>query len=383
MIMRRIVFPLAVFLLFIATPRAQNVFYLAQIGDGAAASIIFKSSLIFVNTSAPTMITVEFFTGAGAPMTLTLSHTDPSLGNLGTGSTFQIPLGRGGSVSVETPGTGLLQVGYARVTTESLAVGGTGVFTRIHAPTGTILYEAGVPASTTLSGFSIFLDSLGARDTGLAIVNTGAAGGSAPMGSGPDTLTVTLYDKAFTQVATTDLPLSRENGAQQPAQEASPVKIAQFIWEFFKGDPSVEAQAREMEGIVTVSGANLAAVTLRTNDDPSLSFPDEVPTLTAFPVVPGLADQGTSSGSFSLLPGGDVLVTLELSPQEPQVIGAIYRLYEGETLVEELVRAIESQGLITEAIAVPRNGTQFTVTRVEVQLLHPGSRLGKRFDLAQ
>ena len=43
------------------------------------------------------------------------------------------------------------------------------------------------------------------------------------------------------------------------------------------------------------SDAPVAAVTLRQNDDPAVSFPQEVPTLATFPVVPGRADDPASS----------------------------------------------------------------------------------------
>ncbi len=40
-----------------------------------------------------------------------------------------------------------------------------------------------------------------------------------------------------------------------------------------------------MQGLMTIEGAPLAAVTLRQNDDPAVAFPEDVPTLTAYPVL--------------------------------------------------------------------------------------------------
>jgi hypothetical protein len=49
--------------------------------------------------------------------------------------------------------------------------------------------------------------------------------------------------------------------------------------------------AQQMEGILVVeSDQPLVAVTVRQNDDPLKEFPNEVPILTTFPVIPGAPD---------------------------------------------------------------------------------------------
>jgi hypothetical protein len=63
--------------------------------------------------------------------------------------------------------------------------------------------------------------------------------------------------------------------------------LARFVHQIFE-DPSVKARSQEMEGILVIeSDQPLAAVTVRQNDDPAKSFPEEVPILTTFPVIPG------------------------------------------------------------------------------------------------
>ncbi len=42
--------------------------------------------------------------------------------------------------------------------------------------------------------------------------------------------------------------------------------------------------------VTVASDIPLAALTLRQNDNPSLGFPQDVPTLTTFPVISGRAD---------------------------------------------------------------------------------------------
>ena len=147
---------------------------------------------------------------------------------------------------------------------------------------GIVVTEVAVPASRTLTDFTISLDSIGARDTGLALVIPPA--NAIDTQTGPANVTVNVWDRAFeNQVATTQFQLNEGEA------------IGMFIWELFRdfGQVSNEVleQLRETEGVVTVGMDRPgAAVTLRQNDDGAVDFPDEVPTLVAFPVIPGRAD---------------------------------------------------------------------------------------------
>ncbi len=213
---------------------------------------------------------------------------------------MEIPLTKGQSFAGQSAGTGDLQVGYAIVSVQravddaqstgsaqtqgsgssDVGVGGTAVFTRTDG--GIVVTEAAVPASRTLTDFTISLDSIGARDTGLAL----AIPPPNPIDTqtGPANITVTVWDRAFeTQIATTQFQLSEGEA------------IGMFIWEVFRdfGQVSNEVldQLRETEGVVTVAlDRPGTAVTLRQNDDGTVDFPNEVPTLVAFPVIPGRAD---------------------------------------------------------------------------------------------
>ena len=170
---------------------------------------------------------------------------------------------------------------------QDAGVGGTAVFTRTD--NGILMTEAAVPASRTLTNFSILLDSIGARDTGLAL----AIPPPNPIDTqtGPANVTVTVWDTAFqTQIATTQFQLSEGEA------------IGMFIWELFRDFAQVRNevldQLRETEGVVTVAMDRPGtAVTLRQNDDGTVDFPDEVPTPVAFPVIPGRADGTVPWGS--------------------------------------------------------------------------------------
>ena len=62
---------------------------------------------------------------------------------------------------------------------------------------------------------------------------------------------------------------------------------AQFIDQIFQS----VSQRNLSNAMLTVhSSEPLAAVALRQRDDPSQEFPDDVPTLTTFPVAPGAPD---------------------------------------------------------------------------------------------
>ena len=237
---------------------ARQATFFPQIGDGTFSNSRFQTTLLFVNTGfVGASAQVEFFAPDGQPLNLTL-------GGLGTGSGFQFAVAPNRFFLAQTPAEDPIEVGYAKITTSSGTLGGTAIFAQTDTESGLLLYEAGVPASDPHKEFSLFVDTLGVRDTGLAMVNVAEE---------EATITLRLHDKQFALLA--------ENTVSLPGGG----HLAQFAWQFF---PEIEAQAREMEGLLTVqSTMPLAAVTLRQNDDPTKIFPQDVPTLTAFPVIAG------------------------------------------------------------------------------------------------
>ena len=194
---------------------------------------------------------------------------------------FNTSLSPGQALSLETVGLENLKVGYARFTAGP-SVGATAVFNSSDTPTGVNLYAAGVPAiSRPLRRFSLFLDSLGVKDTGLAMVRVGQNRDSALPQGDLDNVTLRLLDTDFQAIATTSFSLSE--GAQ----------ISRFIHEFFQDQPEIAAQAREMQGVLVVESPDLlAAITMRLTNDPAN------PTLTTFPVIEGRAehDGGAQEG---------------------------------------------------------------------------------------
>lgn len=251
---------------------SSSSFFFPQFADGETRSLRLQSTLVLVNRGVDSMVRIELFsTPEGEPMALTL-------GELGTASVFEFEMKEGESISLPTPGVGDLKVGYARVTTGP-SVGGVVVFRQTDLTTGIALFEAGVPASSQLKEFCLFVDSLGVRDTGVAIVYPPEEEGSLTELLPDAYLTLRLYDKQYNFIAEESL---------DPMAPGS--HMARFVRELFS-DPTVKSRAREMEGILVVqSDRPLVAVTVRQNDDPMKEFPQEVPILTTFPVMPGAPD---------------------------------------------------------------------------------------------
>lgn len=243
----------------VVTVRPQDVFYFPQIAAGTVGRIRFQTAIVLVNTGGPTTAVMEFFSSAGEPMTF-------DLGSLGNQSRFEIPLARGGTLYVQSPGTGDLRIGYARITAGP-GVDGTAIFSRTDVQAGVILFEAGVPATKASGNFVFVLDSLGDKDTGIALVRAG----DTEEETDPAQVRLTLYDLDGNLVDETTLELA-------PGQHT-----AKFVAELFS---DVAQQAAEMRGVVIVdSPVPLVALTLRQRDQPGLEFPAEVASLTPFPVV--------------------------------------------------------------------------------------------------
>jgi len=241
--------------------------YFPQIGDGEAAGIRFTTSLVFVNTGTATSLAVGFRDESGAPLEFDLGQ------QLGAGSDFVITLQSGQALQMETPGKGSLRTGYAFFDAEA-AVGATAVFAGSDVTRGIRLFEAGVPATAPIDKFTVFVDSRGSGNTGIAFLRPGA---DAVSETGEGSVGLRLLSDTAQQIAETELTLAAGH------------KVALFINELFP-EP-VREQAEEMVGTLQVSSPNtpIAAVTLR-QVIPAQAFPGGVPVLSAFPVVGGIGE---------------------------------------------------------------------------------------------
>ena len=250
-----------------------QVSYFPQIGDGTEGKLRFRTGAAFVNTGPDTILKLDFFQSDGSPMSLDLIEE-------GRSSSIQQPLLRGQALTLSSSGAGdeqgALQVGYARISTAP-GVGGTLVFQRTEAPGELILFETGIPASGTLRNFTILLDRQGARNTGLALLNPPEAFPASDLPTTRATVRLRLYSADFELIAETTETL--DDGQQ----------LARFPGELFL-DELPDGLGDILGSITVESDLPISALTLRQTDQPGVEFPDEVPTLTAFPVIAGRAD---------------------------------------------------------------------------------------------
>jgi len=242
----------------------QNVKFLPQILDGRAGDVRFHSSLFFMNQGSKTSVTVEFFDSSGNVWVL-------GFGDLGRGTSFTFDLENGEARKIETEGSASLGVGYGRLRLGE-AVTCMCVVIGMDIPSGVVFYEAGVPASEPLTRFSIFLDSLGIRNTGLALVNPPVVSEE----SGEATVVMRLYDSSARLLG------EQLIGPLDPGQH-----LPRFIHQLID-DPELAKQAEEILGTVSFeSDRPVAALTLRQSDGPARDFQEEVPVFTTFPVISG------------------------------------------------------------------------------------------------
>ncbi|GAB4254824.1 MAG: hypothetical protein Kow00109_30080 [Acidobacteriota bacterium] len=264
---------LLVFCLSFAAAGAAR--YFPQVADGTAAGITLQSTIVLVNAGEPTSARLSFFDSTGTPWT-------PDLGVASTAEgTFDLQLPAGGAVRLTTPGDpDSIAVGYA-VLEAPETVDGTVVFSGKDAATGVSLFEAGVPATSPVQRFTIFVDTRGDLNTGLAVVNPGTQAAE---------LTYRLRDKNHRLLAErSDAAVHLAAGGHQ----------ARYVTELFRPGDFAEGvdpnTVREMEGTLEVTCANtlVAPVTLRQFVSTE-TFPVIVPVLTTLPVVPAVTGEAPS-----------------------------------------------------------------------------------------
>ncbi len=241
----------------------ETTFYFPQIGVGAVDSIRFSTDLFFLNTGGEAPLLVRFFNSMGNPLQLSVKVGDDPFEQV---TQIERTLGAGHTLVAQITGDDELEVGYAVVLT-SAQVGGTALFTQTELPSERIQYQAGVPATGTLDGFSCpvqFEPAL--SNTGVALVRPPSEFVAADSGAAP--LVLRLYDESFALIAVETLSMF-------PGQH-TPRFVSDFFPDFFR------LRLEPFRGSLTVeSPVPVAPLTL---------LQTTVPTLTPFPVIPGRAD---------------------------------------------------------------------------------------------
>jgi photosystem II stability/assembly factor-like uncharacterized protein len=232
--------------------------FFSQIGDGEAPTEgRLRTTLQLMNQGADAEAVVEFFDSLGQPLSLALGSRPAAAKHL-------IPLRRGQSFSATTPGLGPLKVGYARVS------GGPGIAGAVvysYLEKGTMLFEAGVPSSPRTHHFGILFDLSESENNGFALINNGEK----------------PTDPSFTLLAPDGHRIDVQKLSDHLGRALNPGEhIARYVSEIF---PELLPSGR-CQGLIAISSEQpLCPVSIRQNDKPGLAFPEDIWTLSIFPVL--------------------------------------------------------------------------------------------------
>jgi hypothetical protein len=191
-------------------PQTSAPLFFSQMANGGG----FTTSVVLINTSTVTENgTIALFSDSGAPVVVQQAGG-------ASGSIFPFSIPASGSFVFQTDGSpASTQVGWIRVTPNpgGTTPVGAGIFS--YSPQGILITESGVPSAAPTTKARLYIDKSNGHDTGIALVNTGAAAGTLTMtafqtdgvtaaGDGPATLNITAggYRAAFAGQLISGLP---------------------------------------------------------------------------------------------------------------------------------------------------------------------------------
>ena len=279
-----------------------------QAADGSAGDLSISTTVILFNDSDEAASgVIEFFKGDGTPNEVRLG------GESTTGIPFDVA--PGGVFRVNTDGTGVLAVGWARVTMDQ-PLAGVAIFT-IQDSTGQTLAAVGVEAALLRRSFELFANTLQLFNTGLALVKpVEPEEGQEDV---PVTIRIVLANRFGSFVAETEVQLS----ARQHA--------ALFLTELFPAVDGIE----EFEGWARVS------VLGRDNYAAAISLRSAVEKLTSVPIF---------AAQRAFAPTADVQFSQKLQGTAPAVRVSFHQNSFQWAL--DLVRIVLPQiGLNTDGLA--------------------------------
>ena len=170
--MRRTLF-IVLFILAASTVSSAQTFYFPQVAIGAYEGGSWQTTIFLSNaTGSPASGTVMFSKSDGTPFN---SSWLDEAGNLaGAGNVIPFTLGASESRRFTSIVNIALTTGFATVTSNSVGVLGTAMFTNNNG-LGNMVAEAGVPMGIPLGKQAVFVDTTNGFRTGVAIANPNAA----------------------------------------------------------------------------------------------------------------------------------------------------------------------------------------------------------------
>ena len=214
----------------------------------------------------------SFYDDDGNPLVLTVDGV--------AGSVFPFELADGESRRFTTSGTGALRTGWAHVHSNQ-PIGGAGSF-GIRDSAGNLLTDVGVSPSSPGTEFTIFADSIGESQTGVAVANS-----------------------SETEALTLEFELNRADGTTVAIRERTLVPLghlAIFLFELFEGVEGIG----EFEGSMVIrSMAGPQPAVADSLGPPALANPDSTASAQTFTAVT------PSTGGQALPPPQDLSVQLD------------------------------------------------------------------------
>ncbi len=336
-------FCLLVLLVSVTASAQQVTFFFPQIAEGGTG-IVFRTTVILINNGdAIASGTIQLRRPDGTPFSLTLKDGR-------SGSQFSFQLQPKQTALLESTGQGPARNGYAVVTSDR-TIGGTAIFSEFDSA-GNLLTEAGVPASSSLNNFTIFIDTRTGFNTGLAVANTGGAA---------STLTFRLLRLDASPLSTTPATLILGPTEQK----------AQFVTEFSEfGDTS-----KNTLGSLEVSASSpVSAVTLRTGPA-SLTTTPVVPRPSAAKVSSSRTEAILEQVTLGEADEGGVEVTIQVGDSPEPIKSFILRFMRRRVLVVEQIEAA-TPGQSRFRFAV-RNLAISDVDQIQIRPVFTSGLLGK------
>src|SRR5579884_391553 len=217
----------ALFMVFgAAMSFGQTTFYYPHVANGILGNTIWKTTIFLTNpaSSGTSSGSVTFYADnsntatAGGPLNITF--TDETGATVGTGNTLAFQIAGGQTRKYVSSATSTYAGGFAVVTANG-PLNGTAIFSEF-GPSGNLIGEAGVPAGSGFLKQSIFVDTQGGYNIGVAYANPGTAAAN---------ITLSLLNDNGVLVQTTNNPATQVLGANNHS--------AKFVTELFPGAPQI------------------------------------------------------------------------------------------------------------------------------------------------
>jgi hypothetical protein len=259
--MRRVFLTLLVVFSVARASFGQNTtFYYPHVADGILGSTVWKTTIFLTNPAASGTASgsISFMQDnanpalAGSP--LNISFKDETGNSVGSGNVVPFQIAAGQTRKFVSSGAATYAGGFA-VVNSNAAISGTAIFSEFNS-NGTLLGEAGVPSGAAVLRQSIFVDTVGGYNLGVAYANPGTAAAN---------ITLTLLNDNASPVATTTQILGANN------------HNAKFVGELFPNAPQLAGTMQ------IVSNVPMPAIALRF--DPTFSVFTTLPPVTLASII--------------------------------------------------------------------------------------------------